>query len=78
VDVTGPPPTLAEAKAEHRGLAGAIARHKGECSACGSTVPGRARPGPCDRGRWLADRRRYLATAIRSWFTSIPGQGTLM
>jgi hypothetical protein len=78
VDVTEPPPTLAEAKAERHDLAGAIARHKHECPACGSTARGRARPAPCDQGRWLANRRRYLATAIQSWFAPGPGQGALI
>jgi hypothetical protein len=69
--------TLAEAKADRDGLKAAIAAHKKECLACGSTARGAARPRPCDEGRELAAEHRAAVELVKGWFAPSPDQGTL-
>lgn len=69
--------TLAETKAERDDLNRAIKRHKAECTACGSTARGRARPAPCDYGRELAERHRDTVRLVKEWFAPCPDQGML-
>jgi hypothetical protein len=70
--------TLAEAKANRDGLKGAIAAHKADCPACGSTARGRARPEPCPEGRQLTIGHRAAVALVRGWFGPSPDQGTLI